>query len=64
MSEFRFRSIFLEQMDIISSNFVYALILTRSKLGLLPVNFRKFAAEFWPLIDVDLDFYAHLAFIA
>ena len=31
-------------------------------LWLLPVYIRKFAAEFWPLIEVDLDFYAHLAF--
>ena len=62
MSEFRFRSISLEQMDGILLNFVYALILTRSDLGFLPVTFRKFAAELWPLIKADQDFYAHLAF--
>ena len=37
MSEFRLRSISLEQMDKPSSYFVYVLILTRSRLGMLPV---------------------------
>ena len=38
---FVFRSISLEQMDRISTNFVYALnfILTRSMLGVLPIIF-------------------------
>ena len=39
MSEFRFRSISWEENDRISPNFVYALILTISMLGLLPVIF-------------------------
>ena len=39
-------------MDRISSNHVYALILTRSALGLLPANFPKFETELLPLIDV------------
>ena len=42
MSEFRFRSISLEQIDRISSNFVYALVLIRSRFGLLPVIFCNF----------------------
>ena len=45
MSEFSFRSISLERMDRILPNFVYGLILTRSKFGLLPIIFHKFAAE-------------------
>ena len=40
-------------MDRIRSFFVYALILTRSRLGLLPVMFCKFAAELLPLIELD-----------
>ena len=56
MSEFHFCPLALER------NSVYALILTRSSLGLLPVLLRKFAAELWPLIEVDWDFYAHFAF--
>ena len=52
----------VEQMDRISSNFVYALIMTRHRLRLLPVIFRKFAAELWPLIEIELEFYAQLAF--
>ena len=55
MSEFYFRSVSLESIDIIYLNSVYALILTRSMLGLLPVTFR-FAAELWPLIEVDWTF--------
>ena len=39
MSDLIFCSISLEQMDRISSSFVYPLILTKSKLGLLPVIF-------------------------
>ena len=56
MSEFCFRSISLEQIYRISSNFVYALILTRSMFGLLPVIFHKFVRELWPLIDVRISF--------
>ena len=41
-SEFYFPSISCEQIDEIWLNFVYALTLTRSRLGLLGVNFRKF----------------------
>ena len=54
MSELHLPSLSLER------NSVYALILTKSRLGLFPVIFRKFAAELWPLIEVDWDFYAHL----
>ena len=39
-------------MDKISPNFECALIVTRSRLGLLPVIFCKFVTELWPLIDV------------
>ena len=38
------------------------MILTRSTKELLPVIFHDFAAELRPLIDVDSDFYARLAF--
>ena len=41
-------------MDGIWPNFAYALILTRSRLGLLSVNFRKFVRELLPLIDVSI----------
>ena len=38
-------------------NFAYALILTRSRLGLFRVNFfHKFITELWPLIDVRISF--------
>ena len=39
-------------MDIILPNFVCTLILTRSRLGLLPGIFRTLVTEFLPLIDV------------
>ena len=39
------------QMDGMSQNFIYAFILARSRLGLLPVIFHKFVRELWPLID-------------
>ena len=32
----------------------YALILTRSRLGLLAVNFSLFVTELWPLIDARI----------
>ena len=54
MSEFHFRLISSEQLDRILRNFVYALILTRSKCVV-----SKLAAELWPLIDADFDVYAH-----
>ena len=41
----------LEQADTISPNFVYALIYTKSRLGLLPVNCYKHVKELWPLFD-------------
>ena len=57
MSDFRFCSISsLEIMDRILPDFVYVLILTRSRLGLLPVIFRKIVKELWPLIDVRISF--------
>ena len=37
-------------MDRISPNFVYAFILTRSKLGSLHIIFGTFVPELWPLI--------------
>ena len=40
------------EMNRILSNFVIALILTRSRLGLLPFVFHKILSEFWPLLDV------------
>ena len=43
-----------EQIGGIWPNFANALILTRSRLGLLCVNFRKFITELWPLIDVGV----------
>ena len=43
-------------MDIILPNFVYALILTISKFGLLQIIVRKFVAKLWPLIDVRVLF--------
>ena len=39
-------------MDIISQNFVYALILTISTLGLLHVIVCLFITEFWPFNGV------------
>ena len=62
MSEFQFRPIPLERMDRIEPNSAYVLILTRSRLGLLSIIISKFAAKLWPLIEVDCEFYAHLAF--
>ena len=41
LSEFRFPSISLEWIDGIWTNFGYALILTRSRLGLLHINFSQ-----------------------
>ena len=55
-SEFRFRSKKLEQIGRIRPDFVCALILTRSRLGLLPVIFREFVTELVPLIDVRFSF--------
>ena len=43
-------------MNRILSNFVSALILTRSRFGLLLINFRKFATELWPFIAVRIWF--------
>ena len=55
MSEFRFCTISLEQMDRNWPKFVYALIFTRSKLRLLP-DIYAFATELRPLIDVRSSF--------
>ena len=35
---------------------LYYVILTRSRLGLLAVIFRKFVTELWPLVDVMIMF--------
>ena len=43
-------------MDRISPNFVFAFILTISRLGLLHVIFCLFVTELWPLIDVRILF--------
>ena len=56
MSEFHFPSISWEWIDGIWPNFAYALILTRSRLGLLSIDFRKFITELWPVIDVRISF--------
>ena len=37
-------------MERISTNFIYAFILTRSKLGLLHIIVRTLVPELWPLI--------------
>ena len=37
-------------------NFVYTLILKRSRLGLLHIIFRTFITKLWPLIDVKISF--------
>ena len=52
ISECRFHPISWERIDRIWPNFVCALILTISRLGLLPAIFRKVVTELWPLIDV------------
>ena len=56
MSEFHFHSISGEQIDRISPNFVYAFILTISRLELSPVIFCLFVTELWPFIDVRIWF--------
>ena len=56
LSEFCFRSISWEWIYGIWPNFAYALILTRSRLGLLCIHFCKFITELWPLIDVRISF--------
>ena len=45
----------MKKIDRILPNFVYALILTRSRFGLLPVIFLKFVM-LWPLVDVRISF--------
>ena len=47
---------YFENKWIEFTKFLYALILTRSRLGLLPVIFRKFVKELGPLIDVRISF--------
>ena len=54
LSDFRSRSISWERIDRVWSNFAYALILTRSRLGLLLVNFHQTVTELWPLMSLDL----------
>ena len=56
MSEFHFHSISWERIDGIWPDFASALILTRSRLGMLRVSFCKFIRELWPLIDVKISF--------
>ena len=38
------------------SNFIYALILTRYRFGLLNNIFCPFSTELWPLMDVEISF--------
>ena len=54
--KFCFISISWEQIDRISTNFIYAFILTRSSLRLLHVIFRSFVPELWPLIYAKISF--------
>ena len=54
--KFRFCSIFWEQIDRTLPNFIYAIILTRSSLGLLHVIFGSFVPELWPLIYARISF--------
>ena len=51
-----FHSISWEQIDRISPNFIYAFILTRSALGLLPIIFCTFVPELWLLIYAKILF--------
>ena len=56
MSEFCYCSISWEQIDRIWPYFAYALILSRSRSGLLHINFCKFIMELWPLVNVRISF--------
>ena len=56
MSVFRLCLRSLEQMDRIWPNFAYALILTRTRFGLLHVIFRECVTEFLPLNNVRISF--------
>ena len=49
-------SVSAQYLDRISPNFVYAMILTRSRLGLLHVSFHTFVPELWPLIYAKIWF--------
>ena len=49
-----FRSISWERIDGIIPNLAYALTFARSTLGLLRVNFLKYATRLWPLIIVKI----------
>ena len=49
LSQFHFHSISLEQIDRILPNFVYAFILTRSRLGLLHIIICTLVIELWHL---------------
>ena len=55
LSKLFFHSISCEQIDGIGSDFACALSLTRSRLGLLQVNFANIQ-QFWPLAVFDLLF--------
>ena len=43
-------------MDGIEQDFVYTLILTRSRLGLFCINICKFIKELWPLTRVIVSY--------
>ena len=53
LSEFRFRSISWERINGVCSNFANALILTRSRLGLLRINYHQIVTELLPLMIHD-----------
>ena len=46
----------LEQIDRMSPNFIYALILTSNSIGLLHIIFRTFGLELSPLIYANISF--------
>ena len=50
LSAFHFHSISCEQVDGIWSNVVFALAITRSRLGLLHIHFCIFTTELWPFV--------------
>ena len=47
-------------MDRFLPIFLYRLILTRPRLGLLRVIFGKFVTELWPLIDARILFFHNI----
>ena len=56
LAKFHFHSISCEPIYGIWSNFAYALTVTRSKLGSLPVSFCKFTTELWLFVIDRISF--------